>query len=94
MDVVRRARPALVLLEHDLPDGPADDLLRSLGDDPATAAVPAVVLSADHDPLERVRLLRAGAAEVIGVPLDVRTLLDVVGAHLGPADPDLSDTGH
>lgn len=80
VDVVRRSRPALVLVDRALPD--ASDALRVLSADPLTALVPVVVLSADPDPRERLRLRAAGASEVLDVPLDMRELLDVAGGHL------------
>jgi signal transduction histidine kinase/CheY-like chemotaxis protein len=84
LEAVRRTRPALVLLDRDLPDGPADDLLARLGADPETAGVPTVVIVPDDDPGEHLRLRRAGAAGVVAAPVDADGLVRAVRDHLEP----------
>lgn len=85
-DVVRRTQPALVLLDETLPDGSAGELLHRLAGNPLTALVPAVVFSQDAaDARVALRLRAAGAAGIIGLPLDLRELLDVVGRFLDRA---------
>ncbi len=86
LDAVRRARPALVLLDRELPDSSAEDLLRTLTADPRAGRVPAVVLTMDDDPRELVRLRQAGAVAVLGAPLDVAAIIAAAG-HLTAADP-------
>jgi len=85
-DVVRRTQPVLVLVDDALPDGSGAELLHRLAANPLTALVPAVVLSQDAgDTRVALRLRAAGAAAVIGLPLDLRELLDVVGRFLDRA---------
>ncbi|MCK9896144.1 hybrid sensor histidine kinase/response regulator [Frankia sp. AgB32] len=69
LDAVRRARPAFVLLDHELPDATAPELLAELAADPTAAAIPALVLTEDADPQERAGLRRAGALDVLDLPL-------------------------
>jgi len=69
LDAVRRARPAFVLLDRDLPDATAPELLAQLAADPTAGAIPALVLAEDADPGERTRLRRAGALDVLDLPL-------------------------
>ncbi len=69
VDAVRRARPAFVLLDHELPDATAPELLAELAADPTAAAIPALVLTEDADPQERAGLRRAGALDVLDLPL-------------------------
>ncbi|MEX5634694.1 ATP-binding protein [Parafrankia sp. FMc2] len=75
VEAIRRARPSLVLLDRDMPDVAAVDLLPRLAADPVAGMVPAFVLTSDADPDEWTRLRRAGAAHVLGMPLDVTTLV-------------------
>ncbi|WP_396230972.1 two-component system response regulator [Frankia sp. EI5c] len=75
VEAIRRARPSLVLLDRDMPDVTAVDLLPRLAADPVAGMVPALVLAADADPDEWTRLRRAGATQVLGTPLDITTLI-------------------
>lgn len=78
MDLVRHHHPDLILLDHHLPDLHARDVLEQLKRDPATAAIPVVVLSADATPAQFERLRAAGAAGYLTKPIDVEALLDMV----------------
>ncbi|CAJ64532.1 MULTISPECIES: hybrid sensor histidine kinase/response regulator [Frankia] len=75
VDAVRRARPAFILLDRDLPDATAPELLAQLAADPATAGTPAFVLTEDTDPRERTMLRRAGAVDILALPLDPASLV-------------------
>ncbi len=77
VDTVRRVRPALVLLDRDLPDASATDLLRRLAEEPLADGIPAVVISTVDDPRERLKMRQAGAAEVITSPLDAGMIVAV-----------------
>ncbi len=78
LETVRRSQPALVLVDSDLPDSSAVELLHRLGGDPLSTLVPKIVLSFDPDPAMRLRLRAAGAADVLSLPLDVRDMLEKV----------------
>lgn len=75
VDAVRRARPAFILLDHDLPDATASELLAQLAADPTAAAIPAFVLTEDTDPHERAILRRAGAVDILALPLEPASLV-------------------
>jgi CheY-like chemotaxis protein len=62
-----------------------DEVLRRLRDDPATAAIPVVMVSADATPGEIQRLLAAGAAAYLTKPLDVRAMLRLLDELLADA---------
>ncbi len=69
----RAANCQLLLL--DLPDsGSAEGACRSLRDDPALAPIPLLCFTASADVEERVRLLEAGADDVVSKPFDDREL--------------------
>lgn len=78
----REMRPNLVLLNLHLPDVRGEEVLARLRDDPATAAIPVVVLSADAMPAQRNALLAAGASGYLTKPLDLAALLQVVDSLL------------
>jgi signal transduction histidine kinase/CheY-like chemotaxis protein len=78
LETVRSIQPALVLLDAELPDAAPTELLHRLGGDPLSTLVPKIVLTFDPDPGARLRLRAAGAADVLPLPLDVKTMLETV----------------
>lgn len=68
----------LVLLDLHLPDLGGEEVLQRLRDDPATASIPVVIVSADATPGQIRRLLTAGAAAYLTKPIDVRDLLRIL----------------
>jgi CheY-like chemotaxis protein len=55
-----------------------EQVLQRLRDDPATASIPVVIVSADATPGQVQRLLSAGAAGYLTKPIEVRDLLRVL----------------
>jgi signal transduction histidine kinase/CheY-like chemotaxis protein len=87
-ETVQRTRPALVLLDDELPDSTGAEVLQRLAGHPETALVPVVVLvQGAGDRRVAVRLRAAGAAAVLDLPLDLRQLLDVVTRFLNRPTP-------
>jgi PAS domain S-box-containing protein len=78
IDLVREHQPDLILLDLHLPDLHGREVLEQLKSDPATAAIPVVVLSADATSAQLERLLAAGAAGYLTKPIDVESLLNIV----------------
>jgi signal transduction histidine kinase/ActR/RegA family two-component response regulator len=78
IDLARQHHPVLILLDLHLPDLPGDEVLQQLCDDPTTASIPVVILSADATERQRQRLLAAGASAYLTKPLDIRQLLRIV----------------
>ncbi len=78
VELARIHRPKLVLLDLNLPDLHGSEVLRRLQEDPATAQVPVVVLSADATPSQIERLLTAGARNYLTKPFDIDPFLAVV----------------
>ncbi len=78
LELAREHQPMLVLLDLHLPDMPGDEVLQRLRDDPATATIPVVIVSADATQGQVQRLMSAGAVEYLTKPFDVRALLRVL----------------
>jgi PAS domain S-box-containing protein len=74
--------PDLVILDLHLPDIPGSEVLARLRSDPATAAIPVIVLSADATEGQIRRLLEAGAQAYLTKPLDVRNFLELVDRYV------------
>jgi DNA-binding response OmpR family regulator len=62
------ARPSLLILDDDLPDGSGGDLARDLRSDPRTADVPLLVCTAAH-PMRQAEI--GSWAPVVSKPFDV-----------------------
>jgi signal transduction histidine kinase/CheY-like chemotaxis protein len=86
-----RDMPDLILLDLHLPDLHGDQVLRELKAEPATAAIPVVVLSADASRGVIRRLMAGGAHGYLTKPIDLTELghlLDTLAAtHPGDQQP-------
>jgi CheY-like chemotaxis protein len=82
IDLARRHLPDLILLDLHLPDLHGREVLRQLKRDPATAAIPVVVLSADATVAQIRRLREDGAIEYLTKPIDLDLLFDTVASSL------------
>jgi PAS domain S-box-containing protein len=78
LELARQHHPAIVLLDLHLPDLGGEQVLQRLRDDPATASIPVVIVSADASPGHVQRLISAGATAYLTKPIDVRELLRLV----------------
>ncbi len=79
---------AAVLLDLMLPDADGLELCRAIRADPATAAVPILMLTAKGDPFDRVVGLELGADDYLPKPFEPRELLARLRAVLRrPAPP-------
>ncbi len=70
--------PKLVLLDLNLPDMHGSDVLKALQQNPATAEIPVVVLSANATPSQIEKLLTAGAKNYLTKPFDIDPFLAVI----------------
>ncbi|MBE7212963.1 MAG: PAS domain-containing protein, partial [Gluconacetobacter diazotrophicus] len=78
LELARRRRPDLVLLDSHLPDRPGREVLLALRADPATRAIPVVVVSADALPASIAALRAAGACDYLTKPLDVHRITELL----------------
>ena len=78
LDLAREHRPDLILLDLHLPDVPGWEVLRLLQEEPVTASIPVVVLSADATARQVQRLMKAGARAYLTKPLDVKKFLQTL----------------
>jgi CheY-like chemotaxis protein len=87
LDVARRSAPDLILLDVHLPDIGGDEVLARLKADPATAAIPVIVISADAGAGHERRFVGAGADAYLTKPLDVDRFLATVRDALAVVRP-------
>jgi PAS domain S-box-containing protein len=84
LDLIRQHQPELVLLDLNLADIGGADVLKSLMENPRTAGIPVVVISADATERRVQELIEAGAREYLTQPLDVGRFLAVLDSLLWP----------
>ena len=80
---VAEERPDLVLLDLRLPKRDGVEVLRQMKADPATAAIPVIVLTTGALPSDREVARAAGCDDYLDKPFHVATLEKKVRAHLG-----------
>ena len=94
LDALHREIPDLVVLDRMLPGLSGDEVLKSIRLDPATSAVPVLVLTARREPGDRIDGLEMGADDYLTKPFSPRELVLRVEAILkrihefGGADDD------
>ena len=78
-------RPALVLMDIQLPGISGIEALKRLRADPATASIPVIAVTASVMASDRRNITDAGFDGYVGKPLNLREFLDAVAGAIGPA---------
>jgi PAS domain S-box-containing protein len=78
VELARAHQPQMVLLDLHLPDGSGHDVLKTLRTDPATRALPVVILTADAALSQQQAVLAEGATRCMTKPLAVPEMLDLL----------------
>ena len=83
LELARAHKPALVLMDIQLPTMDGITALGRLRADPDTAAIPVVAVTASVTPGERDRVVAAGFNGYVSKPIDVATFGEMVDRHVG-----------
>ena len=88
--LARSAQPTVILMDINLPGMSGIDALKSLRDDPATARIPVVALSANAMPRDIALGLKAGFFHYLTKPIQVKEFMETLNLALefsekGPA---------
>jgi len=75
LDIARRQRPDLILLDLVMGDMDGIAVCQALKSDPETAEIPIIMVTAARNSEEKLRALKASANEFLPKPLDELTLL-------------------
>ena len=78
LDLAKRLRPDLVLLDLHLPDISGEEVLQNVRESPSIADTVVVVCSADVSPGQTRRLIDAGANAYLTKPIDLSDLFEMV----------------
>lgn len=82
LEIVRRQRPALVLMDIGLPGMDGLDATRQIKADPTTTHIPVVAVTAHAMKGDAERALEAGCAGHLTKPLDTREFARTVAGYL------------
>jgi len=82
INLARKHRPDIVLLDLNLPDVRGSEVLDQLRAYEETKDIPVIVVSADATPSQIARLKAAGAADYLTKPIDVNALYAAIDAFL------------
>ena len=83
----RERRPALILMDIQLPGISGVEAFRQLRADPTTRAIPVIAVTASVMAQERQKVMAAGFDGFQGKPISVRELLETVRKILDEAAP-------
>ena len=82
LELAQAYRPAMILLDINLPEMDGFEVLRRLRDNPATRNIPVIGISANAMPQDIERARAAGFADYLTKPLQIDQFLSVVGRTL------------
>jgi CheY-like chemotaxis protein len=85
IELARRHRSDLILLDLHLPDMSGEEVLQRLKADEATSSIPIVIVSADASGETLGRLQEAGASSFVTKPLNVGPFLETIDGMLDQA---------
>ena len=83
VNLARREKPALVLMDLEMPEMGGLEALAQLKADAMTSAIPVVILSGSDAVADRRQVLASGALEMLPKPVDPATLVSMVSQILG-----------
>ncbi len=82
-DAVALLRPDLVLLDLNLPDMHGSEILQTLKENKQNRHIPVIIVSADAMPLQREKMIQAGALDYLSKPINVKLFLHIIDTVLG-----------
>jgi len=80
LKIAREKKPALILMDIQLPGMSGIEALKALRAAPATAAIPVVAITASVMQQDRQQIMSAGFNGFIEKPINLRSFLDTVQA--------------
>lgn len=83
LELARKHRPALVLMDIELPKMNGIEALGRLRADPETASIPVVAVTASVTPSEREKVAAAGFNAYLSKPIDVASFNETVDRLIG-----------
>ena len=88
IDVARTRMPNLIFLDVMMPEMDGWEVLSRLKEDPLTASIPVVLLTARTSEEDQIRAWGEGILEYLSKPFNPRMLVEWAAQSLLPRDPD------
>lgn len=85
LNKIRQERPALVLMDMQMPGMDGYSVVRELRQEPDLASLPIIAVTASSMPGDREQTLAAGCTDYMAKPINPRDLLQLVERYLGGA---------
>jgi len=82
LDLARKHTPTLIISDYQMPYIDGIGLVRSLGEDPATAGIPVILLTALEHRLSRKELEGTSVEHILRKPFSPSELFQLVGEYL------------
>jgi CheY-like chemotaxis protein len=82
IEIARATRPDVILMDINLPGISGVNAMRILAEDPATAHIPVLALSANANPRDIARGLEAGFFRYLTKPIKVNEFMETLDAAL------------
>jgi CheY-like chemotaxis protein len=93
IEIARASRPDVILMDINLPGISGIQALGMLAEDPATARIPVVALSANAVPRDIAKGLEAGFFRYLTKPIKVDEFMDTLDVALKFAEPQAAQAG-
>jgi CheY-like chemotaxis protein len=94
MEQAKRARPDMILMDIDLPEGDGYEICRRIRKDPDLVGIPVLLLAVEGGPYEESRAREVGASGHLFKPFQGKELMtQVLSALDGGVDTRVQDTG-
>jgi two-component system phosphate regulon response regulator PhoB len=91
LEMIRKERPDLILLDRMLPGVPGDEIVAQLKRDPTTASIPVILVTAKTEETDELVGFALGADDYVAKPFSMKLLLARIGAVLRRSEAVDSD---
>ena len=91
VEMARASRPEVILMDINLPDLSGIEALKLLAEDPLTAHIPVIALSANARPDDIEEALQAGFFRYITKPIQINAFMETLELALKFAEPPSAD---
>ena len=91
IELARTARPDVILMDLHLPGISGLEALRILRDDPCTAKIPVIALSANATPRDIAKGIKAGFSSYITKPIKIKDFSDALTKSLESMDKEMRE---
>lgn len=82
LEIIQKEKPALILLDHYMPEMNGDELCRIIKDNPKLSHIPVIIAITVGHPGEKEKCIEAGCNDCIIKPYEITALLEKLTSYL------------